>query len=94
MGIHRTPKKTVRLHSGEDVNLKYWAHEARIYVAGFDEAERMVTAATYSAEVSIADDLHEKLRTSLIDSLVNLAETDLLTNPRLHYRKVAPTGSP
>jgi hypothetical protein len=84
--MHRILSKKIRLSGGAHVDLKYWAEGGRIFVAGFDPNENMVTRATYSAEATLADELHGRFRESLIDSLVNIAETDLLTNPELHYR--------
>jgi hypothetical protein len=86
MTIHRVLNKSVKVSGQDMVDIKYWADGSRIYVAGFDQADQMVTATTYSGEVSLADEFYDKLRESLIDRLVSIAESDLLTNPQLHYR--------
>lgn len=87
MSVHRILVRTIRLPTGDEVDIKYWADGSRIYVAGFDRAGNMVTAATYSAESDIADDFYARLRDELIANLARLVESDLLANPDLHYRK-------
>ena len=85
MNPHRVRHRVVTLPSGQIVEIKFWAAGNRIYVAAFDSAGNQVSAARYSAEVELADDLYAALQHSLIDSLAGTVESDLLTNPELHY---------
>lgn len=86
MTTHKIPRKTVTLANGKVVHIKYWADENNVYVAGFDDTGKKVTAVTYHAEVDIADDFDAAFKQSLIDGLVATVENDLLNNPSMHYR--------
>jgi hypothetical protein len=67
------------------VEIKYWLEGNRIYVAAFNASGKQVSAAKYSAEVEIGREFYAALQKSLLDSLAGTLESDLLTNPRLHY---------
>jgi hypothetical protein len=73
--------------SGESVEIKYWADQSTVYVAGFDANGKQVTAVTYQAVVDdIADGFSAAFQQSLIEGLADNVENDLKTNPQLHYR--------
>lgn len=87
MSINRVVFKSVTMPSGESVEIKYWADQLTVYVAGFDASGKQVTAATYQAVVDdIADGFSAAFQQSLIEGLADNAENDLKTNPQLHYR--------
>lgn len=86
MSGHKVPGKTITLANGDRVHIKYWASGDAIFVAGFDDADVQVSATEYSAKVCIADDLQVALKNSLVGTLVAVVESDLRTNPQLHYR--------
>jgi hypothetical protein len=85
---HRVLSRTITIRGDLEVDIKYWADERRVYVAGFDELDNQVTAATYSAEAEIADGFFGAFRDSIIESLTRTIEWDLQQNPDLHYKQV------
>ena len=86
MTIHRVPVKTITLASGAKAIIKYWAHGPSIFVAAFDESDKQITIASYTAEVDIADDFQIDFQQNLIEGLVTTVEGDLINNPELHIR--------
>lgn len=87
MSHHSVLSKSIKLPNGATVNIKYWADNKTVYVAGFDDNEKQVTAAVYSASVQMAEDFQPTFQQSLIDGLVSTIESDLLNNPELHFRQ-------
>ena len=86
LSINQVVCKSVTMPSGEVVEIKYWADQSTVYVAGFDASGKQVTAATYQAVVDIADGFSADFKQSLIEGLASTAENDLKTNPQLHHR--------
>jgi hypothetical protein len=83
---NRTFHKIIHLPNVGSLEIRFWADGNRIFVAAFNVAGKRVSAAIYSAEVHIADDLYSALKDPLIESLAKTIESDLLNNPKLHYR--------
>ena len=83
---HRVTHDTMSMPDGSIVQIEYWAQGTSIYLAGFREEGKQVSAAKYSAEVDIADDFSSTFRDSVIDSLTRTLRYDLANNPELHYR--------
>jgi hypothetical protein len=85
MTQHKVMIRSIKLPTGEEVDLKYWGGGTSIYVAGFI-GDKQVTVEKYSGKVDIADDFDATFQQSLISGLASTAESDLLTNPCLHFR--------
>lgn len=86
MSPHRVLSKSITLSNGATVDIKYWADNKTVYVAGFDDNEKQVTTAVYSASVQLADDFQPTFQQSLIEGLVSTVKSDLLNNSELHYK--------
>ena len=86
MKFNRVPSKIITLANGTRAIIKYWPEGTSICVAAFDENDKQITVATYSAKVDIADDFHPTFEQSLIDGLVTIVEGDLINHPELHIR--------
>jgi hypothetical protein len=86
MTPHKVLAKSIELANGSTVHIKYWTDATTVYVAGFDENDKKITTSTYSGYVDIADCFDSTFQQSLIDGLSGIVESDLITNPELHYR--------
>lgn len=86
MAIHRVTSKTTTLPQGQEIDIQYWADTNKVYAAGFDKTGKKVTDGTYEAEIDIADCFNSAFKQSLIDGLVTTIESDLLTNPSMHFK--------
>ncbi|MEW6563409.1 MAG: hypothetical protein AB1400_09300 [Pseudomonadota bacterium] len=83
---HHVLSKTITPPKGQEVDIKYWAEDTKVCVAGFDKSGKRVSSAVYQAEVDIAEHFDVAFQQSLIGGLVAAVESDLLNNPQLHYR--------
>lgn len=87
MTINYVPIRAIEMPKGETVTLKYWADETRVYLAGFDENGKQVSDGLYAGNVeNVADDFYQTTGKSLINGLADVAESDLINNPDLHYK--------
>ncbi len=86
MTRHRVKRNEFRLANGSTVNIEYWTDAKTVSVAAFDTNGRQATVATYQGAVDTADDLSPQIQASLIDSLANTLEYDLINKPELLIR--------
>ncbi len=87
MTRHKLNRNEFRLGDGTVVSIEYWTDATRVHVAAFDADGHQITQATYQAAVATADDLTPRLQESLVDSLANALEYDLINHPELHVKK-------
>jgi hypothetical protein len=87
MTRHKLNRNEFRLGDETVVSIEYWTDSTKVNVAAFDADGHQITQATYQASVATADDLNPRLQESLVNSLANALEYDLINNPELHVRK-------
>jgi len=87
MTHHKVKRNEFRLGNGAAVSIEYWADSTKVHVAAFGTDGHQISLATYQASVDTAADLNPQLQESLINSLANALEYDLMNNPELHIRK-------
>lgn len=87
MTRHKLNRNDFRLENGATVSIEYWTDATRVHVAAFDAAGHQVSQATYLASVDTADALTPQLQESLVNSLANALEYELINSPGLHVRK-------
>lgn len=87
MTRHKLNRNDFRLENGATVSIEYWTDATAVHVAAFDPAKHRVSLAEYHASVDTADDLSPGLQESLVNSLANALEYELINNPELHVRK-------
>ena len=85
MPRHLVQHDSIKLKDGKTVNIKYWAEDAKICVAAFDDQDNQVSVVVYSAEADMADSFYPAFKESIIDSLAATVKNDLAANPELHY---------
>jgi hypothetical protein len=86
MSKHKVAAKTISMPDGSTITIKYWADSTKIYAAAFNSNDKRVSANIYAADADLADGFDAAFHQSLIDGLVTHIETDLKTNPDIHYR--------
>lgn len=87
MTHHKVKRNEFRLGNGAAVSIEYWTDSTKVHVAAFGADGHQISLATYQATVDTAEDLNPQLQESLINSLSNALEYDLMNNPELHIRK-------
>jgi hypothetical protein len=86
MGHHKVKRNEFRLDSGAKVSIEYWVNTTKICVAAFDTDGHQISRAAYHADVENAADLSPELQESLIGSLANALEYELINHPELSIR--------
>jgi hypothetical protein len=86
MNHHRVKRNEFRLGNGAAVSIEYWTEPTTVSVAAFGTDGHQISAAVYRASIDSAD-TSAPLQMSLIDSLANALEYDLMNHPELHVRK-------
>ena len=86
MGHHKVKRNEFRLDHGATVSIEYWVNATKLYVAAFDTAGHQISRATYHADVENAADLSPELLESLVGSLANALEYELINHPELSMR--------
>ena len=87
MTRHKLNRNEFRLENGATVSIEYWIDATKVHVAAYDTAGHQISQAAYMAAVDTPEDLTPGLQKSLIDSLANALEYELINNPELHVRK-------
>lgn len=87
MTRHKLNRNEFRLGNGATVNIEYWTDATKVHVAAFGADGHQISLVTYQATVDSADNLSSELQESLINSLANALEYELMNNPELHVRK-------
>jgi hypothetical protein len=87
MSRHKLNRNEFRLENGATVSIEYWTEATKVHVAAFDTDGHQVSQAAYQASVDTANDLNPRMQESLINSLANALEYELINNPALHIRK-------
>lgn len=87
MNRHRAKRNEFRLGEGAAVSIEYWTDPKTVCVAAFDTNGHQISRAVYQASVESADAINPQIQESLIDSLANALEYDLINHPEIHVRK-------
>lgn len=87
MNRHRMKRNEFRLEDGAAVSIEYWTDPTTIGVAAFGADGHQISRAVYQASVDSADASNPLIQESLIDSLANALEYDLINHPEIHVRK-------
>ena len=87
MTRHRLKRNEFRLGDGSGVSIEYWTDPKTVCVAAFDTNGHQISNAVYQASVDGADTLNPEIQESLIDSLANALEYELINHPEIHVRK-------
>jgi len=86
MGHHKVKRNEFRLDDGAKVSIEYWVNATKIYVAAFDTAGHQISRAAYHADVEDPAALTPELLESLVGSLANALEYELINHPELSIR--------
>lgn len=86
MNRHKLNRNEFRLENGAIVNIEYWVNSAKVHVAAFGADGHQISRASYQAAVDTADELNPRLQESLVNSLANALEYDLINYPDMHIR--------
>lgn len=87
MSHHKLKRNEFRLEDGTTVSIEYWADTTKVHVAAFDTQGHRISLAEYQATVGAAGDLTPEAQESLVNSLANALEYELINHPELHVRK-------
>ena len=87
MNRHRVKRNEFRLGDGSAVSIEYWTDPKTVCVAAFDTDGHQTSLAVYQATVDSADAVNPQIQETLIDSLANALEYDLINHPEIHIRK-------
>lgn len=87
MSKHRVKRNEFRLGDGAAVSIEYWTDPTTVRVAAFGADGHQISHAVYQASVDSADALKPQIQESLIDSLSNALEYELINHPDIHVRK-------
>lgn len=87
MNRHKVKRNEFRLGNGTAVSIEYWTEPTTVRVAAFGTDGHQISLATYQASVESAAALNPQVQESLIDSLANALEYELINHPELHIRK-------
>ncbi len=88
MNRHRMKRNEFRLGDGSAVSIEYWVEPKTVSVAAFGADGHQVSVAAYHAAVDNADAaIAPEVQASLIDSLANALEYELINHPEIHIRK-------
>lgn len=87
MTRHRLKRNAFRLGDGAEVTIEYWIDSTSVSVAAFGADGHRISRAEYSASVESADDLDSPIQESLVDSLANALEYELINHPDIHVRR-------
>lgn len=69
---------------GKEIEIKYWAEEDNICLAGFNSSGQMVTSITRTAAAG-ADDWLATLGGEVIQQIADQIISDIRENPELNY---------
>ncbi|HEY6095738.1 MAG TPA: hypothetical protein VIU93_12375 [Gallionellaceae bacterium] len=86
MNHHWVKRNEFRLGDGAEVSIKYWTDPTTVRVAAFGTDGHQKSAAVYKADVDSSDAFTPQIQQSLIDSLANALEYDLINHPEIHIR--------
>lgn len=86
MNRHRMKRNAFRLSDGSEVSIECWTAPKTVGVAAFGADGHQASVATYHATVD-NDAIEPEVQASLIDSLANALEYELINHPELHVRK-------
>lgn len=87
MNRHRVKRNEFRLEDGAAVTIEYWTDPTTVSVAAYGTDGHQISRAVYQASVDSADASNLEVQDSLIDSLANAIEYDLINHPDIHVRK-------
>lgn len=87
MNRHRVKRNEFRLGDGSAVSIEHWADPTTVRVAAFGTDGHQISQAVYQASVDNADTFNPQIQESLIDSLANALEYELINHPEIHVRK-------
>ena len=87
MNRHRVKRNEFRLGDGSAVSIEFWTDPKTVCVAAFGTDGHQISIAVYQASVDSADAINPQIQDSLIDSLANALEYDLINHPEIHVRK-------
>lgn len=87
MNRHRVKRNEFRLGDGSAVSIEYWTDPKTVRLAAFDVDGHQISLAVYQASVDSADAIDTQAQQSLIDSMANALEYDLINHPEIHVRK-------
>lgn len=87
MSKHRAKRNEFRLENGTAVSIEYWTDPTSVSVAAFGADGHQISLAVYQASVDSADIFSPQIKESLIDSLANALEYELINHPDIHIRK-------
>ena len=87
MSNHRVKRNEFRLENGTAVSIEYWTDPTSVSVAAFGADGHQISRAVYQASVDSAEAFNPKVQESLIDSLANALEYELINHPDIHVRK-------
>lgn len=87
MSKHRVKRNEFRLENGAAVSIEYWTDPTSVSVAAFGADGHQISLAEYQASVDSADAFNPKVKESLIDSLANALEYELINHPDIHIQK-------
>ena len=87
MNRHKVKRNEFRLEDGGAVSIEYWTDPTNVRVAAFGADGHQISRAVYAASVDGADVLNTQIQESLIDSLANALEYELINHPDIHVRK-------
>ena len=86
MGHHKVKRNEFRLDDGAKVSIEYWVNATKVYVAAFDTAGHQISRAAYHADVEDPAAFTPELLESLVGSLANALEYELINHPELSIR--------
>ena len=87
MSRHRMKRNEFRLGDGAAATIEYWTDSSTACVAAFGADGHQISLAVYKAAVDSADAFSPRIQESLIDSLANALEYELINHPEIHIRK-------
>jgi hypothetical protein len=87
MNRHRVKRNEFRLGDGSGVSIEYWTDPKTVSVAAFDTSGHQISRAVYQAAVDSSDAINSQTQESLVDSLANALEYELMNHPEIHVRK-------
>lgn len=87
MNRHRIKRNEFRLEDGSGASIEYWTDPTTVCVAAFGADGHQISRAVYQASVDSADASNAEVQESLIDSLANALEYELINHPDIQVRK-------
>ncbi len=87
MNRHRLKRNEFRLGDGSAVSIEYWTDPKNVCVAAFGTDGHQISTAVYRASTDNSDTFDAQTQESLLHSLANALEYELINHPEIYVRK-------